>query len=221
MGWTAPAPRHRCATTWSSVNATTARSRPPCKLLQSVLRLCPSNGPEQGNVQRFIPACLAPDSSACRRRYHHARSESNPSGLYGHALPRARQRFAKVDEALHIIMVGQSQIDMAMRSNIGSTATITGNPQNIMIGSFSQIPYVRFAAALAPVAAVGLALTVALIVVAHRSEFAPGVKLAETTSAPIGSWHSAPSWRRACSSPYSSPVSRRPRWRSSSAGCCC
>ena len=61
---------------------------------------------------------------------------------------------------------------LAMGSNIGSTATITGNPQNIMIGSFSQIPYVRFAAVLAPVAAVGLALTVALIVVAHRAEFA-------------------------------------------------
>src|SRR3984893_18047524 len=30
---------------------------------------------------------------------------------------------------------------VAMASNIGSTATITGNPQNIMIGSFSQIPY--------------------------------------------------------------------------------
>jgi hypothetical protein len=30
------------------------------------------------------------------------------SSLYDHALPRARQRFAKVDDALHIIMVGQS-----------------------------------------------------------------------------------------------------------------
>ena len=33
------------------------------------------------------------------------------SSLYDHALPRARQRFAKVDDALHITMVGQSQID--------------------------------------------------------------------------------------------------------------
>ena len=33
------------------------------------------------------------------------------SSLYEHALPRARQRFAKVDDALHTIMVGQSQID--------------------------------------------------------------------------------------------------------------
>ena len=32
---------------------------------------------------------------------------------------------------------------VAMASNIGSVATITGNPQNMMIGSFSGIPYTR------------------------------------------------------------------------------
>src|SRR5262249_1051978 len=53
---------------------------------------------------------------------------------------------------------------VAMASNIGSTATITGNPQNIMIGSFSQIPYAAFAAALWPVAAFGLLLTFALLI---------------------------------------------------------
>jgi di/tricarboxylate transporter len=52
---------------------------------------------------------------------------------------------------------------VAMASNIGSTATITGNPQNIMIGSFSQIPYVQFTSSLAPVALVGLVLTFILI----------------------------------------------------------
>lgn len=61
---------------------------------------------------------------------------------------------------------------VAMAANAGSTATITGNPQNMMIGSLSQIPYVRFAAALAPIAAIGLVLTVALIALLHRSEFA-------------------------------------------------
>ena len=35
---------------------------------------------------------------------------------------------------------------VAMASNVGSVATITGNPQNIMIGSFSRIPYGAFAA---------------------------------------------------------------------------
>ena len=60
---------------------------------------------------------------------------------------------------------------VAMSSNIGSVATITGNPQNMMIGSFSQIPYRTFAAALAPIAAVGLALTVAVIALVYRAEF--------------------------------------------------
>jgi hypothetical protein len=36
---------------------------------------------------------------------------------------------------------------VAMASNVGSTATITGNPQNIMIGSFSHIPYTKFSLA--------------------------------------------------------------------------
>jgi Citrate transporter len=61
---------------------------------------------------------------------------------------------------------------VAMASNVGSTATITGNPQNILIGSFSQIPYTKFALALGPVALVGLIVTVALIALSHRAEFA-------------------------------------------------
>ena len=61
---------------------------------------------------------------------------------------------------------------VAMASNVGSTATITGNPQNIMIGSFSHIPYTNFALALGPVALVGLIITVALIALFHRAEFA-------------------------------------------------
>jgi Na+/H+ antiporter NhaD/arsenite permease-like protein len=60
---------------------------------------------------------------------------------------------------------------VAMAANIGSVATITGNPQNMMIGSFSGIPYATFARALTPVAAVGLLLTVAVIAVVYRNEF--------------------------------------------------
>jgi Na+/H+ antiporter NhaD/arsenite permease-like protein len=45
---------------------------------------------------------------------------------------------------------------LATASNIGSTATITGNPQNILIGSISGISYRHFLAALAPVAVIGL-----------------------------------------------------------------
>ena len=59
---------------------------------------------------------------------------------------------------------------VAMASNVGSAATITGNPQNIMIGSFSQIPYTTFTLALGPVTLVGLCVTVGLIALFHRDE---------------------------------------------------
>src|SRR5437762_2610625 len=60
---------------------------------------------------------------------------------------------------------------IAMASNIGSVATITGNPQNMLIGSFSGIPYRDFAAALSPVAAVGLLVLIAMIALIYRREF--------------------------------------------------
>jgi Na+/H+ antiporter NhaD/arsenite permease-like protein len=66
---------------------------------------------------------------------------------------------------------------VAMASNIGSTATITGNPQNMMIGSFSQIPYAQFTASLVPVALVGLVLSFVLIALFHRGEFGGGARL--------------------------------------------
>jgi Na+/H+ antiporter NhaD/arsenite permease-like protein len=62
-------------------------------------------------------------------------------------------------------------LGVAMASNIGSTATITGNPQNILIGSFSGLSYGSFAAALSPVAAAGLVLCFLLIAVMHPREF--------------------------------------------------
>lgn len=47
---------------------------------------------------------------------------------------------------------------VATGSNIGSVASITGNPQNMLIGSFSGIGYRDFLLHLAPVALVGLFL---------------------------------------------------------------
>ena len=68
---------------------------------------------------------------------------------------------------------------LAMASNIGSTATITGNPQNIMIGSFSRIPYAEFAGALAPVAAIGLVVVTLLILLIHHREFLTRERLSQ------------------------------------------
>ncbi len=66
---------------------------------------------------------------------------------------------------------------VAMASNVGSTATITGNPQNIMIGSFSHIPYATFALTLGPVALIGLVITGAIVALFHRDEFASGGRI--------------------------------------------
>ena len=60
---------------------------------------------------------------------------------------------------------------VATASNVGSVATITGDPQNIIIASLSQIPYGVFAGRLAPIAAIGLLITVFLIALVHRGEF--------------------------------------------------
>lgn len=60
---------------------------------------------------------------------------------------------------------------VAMSSNAGSTATITGNPQNMMIGSLSRIPYPAFAQALTPIAAGSLVIVYFAILLLHRREF--------------------------------------------------
>ncbi|NJD56620.1 MAG: anion transporter [Nitrospirae bacterium] len=61
---------------------------------------------------------------------------------------------------------------LCMAANIGSIATITGNPQNIMIGSFSGISYSRFTAKMLPIALFGLALCCLMLRLAYRKDFA-------------------------------------------------
>ncbi|HEY2842944.1 MAG TPA: anion transporter [Bryobacteraceae bacterium] len=60
---------------------------------------------------------------------------------------------------------------VAMGSNIGSVATLTGNPQNMLIGSYSGIAYGTFARALAPVAAAGVVVLIAVLAMVYRAEF--------------------------------------------------
>jgi Na+/H+ antiporter NhaD/arsenite permease-like protein len=52
---------------------------------------------------------------------------------------------------------------LAMSANLGSVATLVGNPQNMIISSFSHLPFVRFSLSLLPVAAVGLAIEYAVL----------------------------------------------------------
>ncbi len=63
-------------------------------------------------------------------------------------------------------------VAVATASNCGSVATITGNPQNMVIGALSRIPYSAFVAALAPVAAFGLVAVVVVVRLVYAHEFA-------------------------------------------------
>lgn len=66
---------------------------------------------------------------------------------------------------------------LATASNIGSVATITGNPQNMLIGSVSQISYISFLSHLGPVAVVGLFVDWALVRWMYLRHLDPGAKL--------------------------------------------
>jgi Na+/H+ antiporter NhaD/arsenite permease-like protein len=64
-------------------------------------------------------------------------------------------------------------VALATAANIGSTGTITGNPQNIYIGSHSGIAYLRFAARLLPVACFGLVLNYLVTAFVYRRRLVP------------------------------------------------
>lgn len=64
-----------------------------------------------------------------------------------------------------------------LAANIGGAATLTGNPQNMIVGSLSGIAYADFARAVAPVAGIGLVLTVVLLALVWRREFLSGATL--------------------------------------------
>jgi Na+/H+ antiporter NhaD/arsenite permease-like protein len=52
---------------------------------------------------------------------------------------------------------------IAGATNIGSVVTLSSNPQNILIGSFSGIHYLDFMQAMTPIAVTGLAIQVILL----------------------------------------------------------
>lgn len=62
-------------------------------------------------------------------------------------------------------------IALAVSANVGSAATITGNPQNLIIGVASGIGYLAFMKALAPVALVGLVMVIGIILLSYPGEF--------------------------------------------------
>ena len=60
-------------------------------------------------------------------------------------------------------------IALATSANVGSVATLVGNPQNMIIGHFSHIPFSEFARSLAPAAIIGLAINFGILRFGFRS----------------------------------------------------
>ena len=73
---------------------------------------------------------------------------------------------------------------LATSANIGSVATLVGNPQNMIIGHMSHLPFVRFSAALLPVSIVGIAINYAVLRFGFRNVLKNTVISPEATSAP-------------------------------------
>jgi Na+/H+ antiporter NhaD/arsenite permease-like protein len=60
-------------------------------------------------------------------------------------------------------------IALATSANLGSVATLVGNPQNMIIGQFSRIPFSEFACSLVPAALVGLAINFGIVSFGFRN----------------------------------------------------
>ena len=116
---------------------------------------------------------------------------------------------------------------VAMASNVGCTATITGNPQNMMIGSFSHIPYRHVRRRAGAGGAGGARCSRSRCshslyrarIPGRATRLAPrptGVAFNHALIVRDQSLATALPWSRS-----SSPAAARPRRRSSAARCCC
>ncbi len=56
-------------------------------------------------------------------------------------------------------------VALATSANIGSAATLVGNPQNVLVGSLSGVGFLEFARVVGPAAAAGLVVNAALLLV--------------------------------------------------------
>ena len=63
-------------------------------------------------------------------------------------------------------------LGLAMSANVGSVCTLVGNPQNMIIGQLSSIPFSRFAVSLLPVAIAGLGIEFTVLSYGFQRELA-------------------------------------------------
>jgi Na+/H+ antiporter NhaD/arsenite permease-like protein len=64
-------------------------------------------------------------------------------------------------------------IALATAANVGSVATLTGNPQNMLVGSFSSLTYRAFLVREAPIALVGLVAVFVVVWLVYHRELPP------------------------------------------------
>lgn len=66
--------------------------------------------------------------------------------------------------------LGPYLIATATSANLGSAATLVGNPQNMIVGGLSGLSFATFSALAAPVAALALALNIGLLLLYYRRD---------------------------------------------------
>jgi Na+/H+ antiporter NhaD/arsenite permease-like protein len=76
-------------------------------------------------------------------------------------------------------------LGLATASNIGSAATITGNPQNMIVAGFAHLGYSSFAIHLAPAAIIGLVVDHIVIAAVYRRSLGATLAPANTASRTI------------------------------------
>jgi Na+/H+ antiporter NhaD/arsenite permease-like protein len=76
-------------------------------------------------------------------------------------------------------------LGLATASNIGSAATITGNPQNMIVAGFAHLGYSSFAIHLAPAAIIGLVVDYIVIAAVYRSSLGATRTPADTAPSTI------------------------------------
>lgn len=80
-------------------------------------------------------------------------------------------------------------LGLALSANIGSTATITGNPQNIVIGNLSGIGFVPFLQALWVPSLLSLLVAWAIVAIVYRNQFKPLSTTLQLTLPPLNAPH--------------------------------
>jgi Na+/H+ antiporter NhaD/arsenite permease-like protein len=80
---------------------------------------------------------------------------------------------------------------LACAANVGSAATLIGNPQNILIGQVLHLSFTRYLLMAGVPSALGLALTWLIIRAVYRNRWQAPAQLAQAVAPPYSAWQTA------------------------------